>query len=457
MNIYQGMMKTAVRIKRILTGKSSQTDFTRYIEEIQFKTPEELKSLQAVSLCELLKHAVNHIPYYMDIKDNLGLTPQTAFDDIKKVPIISKGDLIKGKERFLADNIELGRIMHTGGTTGEKAFVHEDKYFSSHGPDEYFNKVIGMVPGKSRLILKDDISKKKAVIQGKYDYEFNPLKQVYRIDHKFLDDRKMEFITGILKKNKPKIIWGDSYAVYVLAKYIRKNNIKFKFPEALLLGGQLLLSHNRKIIEEVFKAPVYERYGSTECANTANQCLEQEGFHYVPVVHYLEILDDDNNPVKNGETGNLIITTLNKRGQPMIRYNIGDQVEYTEKTCPCGCNFPIFKNIVGMRKEGFVSPKGTYMTTTAIYMVFKDLDYIHDFQAIQIEPGVIILNLVTGSEICDDDKKYIKKEICARFDYDMDVRIKRVTDVKPLPNGKVLRGIPYSRFKELGDYFNEIV
>ena len=307
------------------------------------------------------------------------------------------------------------------------------------------------------MILKDDLSKKKAVIQGKYDYEFNPLKQVYRIDHKFLDDRKMEFITKILKKNKPKIIWGDSYSAYVLAKYIRKNNIVFKSPEALLLGGQLLLLRNRKIIEEVFNAPVYERYGSTECANTANQCLEQDGFHYVPIVHYLEILDADNNPVKNGETGNLIITTLNKRGQPMIRYNIGDQVEYTDKTCTCGCNFPIFKNITGMRKEGFVSPKGTYMTTTAIYMIFKDLEYIHDFQAIQTEPGVIILNFVTDSEICNNDKKYIKKEITARFNYDMDIRINRVTDVKPLPNGKVLRGIPYSRFKELGDFFNEII
>ncbi|MCD6323111.1 MAG: hypothetical protein J7L77_08815 [Clostridiales bacterium] len=50
MGLYERIMRIAVQIKRILNGNHAQTAFTHNLEKIQFKSPEELKTLQAVSL-----------------------------------------------------------------------------------------------------------------------------------------------------------------------------------------------------------------------------------------------------------------------------------------------------------------------------------------------------------------------------------------------------------------------
>ena len=105
MGLYERIMNLVVQMKRIANGTHAQTAFIRNLEKIQFKSPEELKALQAVSLCELLNHAVNHIPYYKHLKGTLELKPDTVFGDILKFPIMTKDILINSKKQLIADNI----------------------------------------------------------------------------------------------------------------------------------------------------------------------------------------------------------------------------------------------------------------------------------------------------------------------------------------------------------------
>ena len=74
-------MRPAVQLKRILKGNFGQTKYTGYLEKHEHDSPEILQRLQAEKLCLLMKHACSRIPYYMPLKDSLGLTPETAFED----------------------------------------------------------------------------------------------------------------------------------------------------------------------------------------------------------------------------------------------------------------------------------------------------------------------------------------------------------------------------------------
>ncbi|MCK5759177.1 MAG: phenylacetate--CoA ligase family protein [Clostridiales bacterium] len=458
MNIYRGMMKTAVRVKRILTGNSAQSRYTKYLEEIQFKTPEELNALQAVSLCELMTHAVENIPFYKYLENSLELTPKSAFDDIQKFPLISKEDIRNNREAFIDIKVKNIEYIPTGGTMGERVLVLMDKYFTDHAVDSYFNNKIGIYSGTSRLRVIDidrtiitDKSKKN-------NYLSNPLTGRFFIDHRFMDEKKYSVVINILKKNKPEIVWGITHGVYAIAKYIVDNEIDIKPMKLALTGGANLIPRYKKIIEKAFKTKVYDRYASAETGNMANQCLEREGYHYVPVVHYIEILDENMKPVRDGETGSLYVTTLAKRAMPLIRYQIGDLVVKTEKTCSCGSRFPMIGSISGREREGVTSPSGSYISSSPFDIILSNSGKVIEFQVIQLEMDSILIKLVCDNEeLTDDENERIKSEVIKCLDYPMNIEIKNVNDIKPLSNGKRIHIISLDRNKELREYLNEII
>ncbi len=319
-------------------------------------------------------------------------------------------------------------------------------------PDEFFNKKIGIVPGKSRLILIADSSSEEANKIGGFDCEINKISRCYRVDHRHMNNKKIKFILDIIMKQKPSIVWGNTHGAYVIAKYIEDHNLKVPSPELFLCGGQSMLPQYSETIERVFESKVYDRYGSVECGNTANQCKVQQGYHYVPMVHFIEILDKKMEPVGEGEIGNLYITTLTKRAMPVIRYETGDLAQFTSKTCSCGCNFPIIGKIYGRRKEGIISPSGTYLSLSPLNLIINQDNSIKDFQMIQVKPDTLVIK-VTGNVKIDNNPliNKIKKDINSSLDYNMNISFKITDKLDALSNGKMLRIIPFERYEELGE------
>ncbi len=452
MDLYKMFMKQAVKVKRLLKGYSEQTSYSAYLDKIQFKSPEELRELQAVSICELLNHAVNHIPYYKELNGKFKLTPESVFSDILQFPIMTKDILIENKDQLIADNIEGLKELETSGTSGREAHVIIDRESLKRSPDEFFNKKVGMVPGKSRLILKSNENTNAANKIGGLDYDFNEIAKTYRINHHYMNDRKFNFLINTIRKKKPKIIWGNTHGAFVIANYIEMHSVDIPKPELIIVGGQQLLPQYRKKIEKVFETNAYDRYGSVECGVTAHQCLEKDGYHYVPTVHYIEILDKDLNPVQEGEVGDLYITTLSKRAMPMIRYDHEDRAEFTSGLCPCGCNFPIIAKIHGRRKEGIVSPSGTYLSLVPASLIINQSNVITDYQMIQIKNDSLLLRVVCDGNLDEDPMiAKIKSDIRSHMNYDMKINFETMDYLKPLPNGKVRRIIPLSLLHEMGD------
>lgn len=457
MRIYQSMIKTAVRIKRILTGNTAQTGYTKYIENIQYKTPEELKFLQAVSLCELMKHAVDNIPFYRNLKGKLILTPETAFEDIKKFPLISKEDLRDNRAGFIDIKVKQTDLIPTGGTMGERIPVLMDKYFTDHEVDDYFNNIIGINSGTTRLRVIDMDRTITTDKSSKNNYMANPFTGRYMIDHRFMDIEKYNFVIKVIKKNKPEIVWGITHGVYVIAKYILDNKIEIEPMKLILTGGANLLPRYKKVIEKAFGAKVYDRYASAETGNMANQCLKRGGYHYVPTVHYVEILDENLSPVSDGETGSLYVTTLTKRAMPLIRYRIGDLVVKTKKICSCGSQFPMIGSIYGREREGVISPSGSYISSAPFDLIFSDSNKVTEYQVIQTDCDSISIKLFCNVEqLTADEEKWIKAEITKYLEYPIKIKIDYVDEIKPLPNGKRIHIISLDRYKELQECLNEI-
>lgn len=88
---------------------------------------------------------------------------------------------------------------------------------------------------------------------------------------------------------------------------------------------------------EQFGLEVYDHFGMTECGlGAAIECGLHCGMHIRENDLFMEILDADGNQVEDGVLGELAVTTLTRRGMPLIRYRTGDIARILPGVCGCG-------------------------------------------------------------------------------------------------------------------------
>jgi phenylacetate-CoA ligase len=101
-------------------------------------------------------------------------------------------------------------------------------------------------------------------------------------------------------------------------------------------GGSI--PETRQRIEALWGAKVYDYYGLSDIfGSCAGMCEEQHGLHWAEDHILVEVLDPETQePVPEGERGELVLTTLKKAARPMIRFRTGDIVSFTNEPCTCG-------------------------------------------------------------------------------------------------------------------------
>ena len=106
------------------------------------------------------------------------------------------------------------------------------------------------------------------------------------------------------------------------------------------LGTQPWSQEFRSQMEQTWGAKLIDGYGSNECVCAiASECLHGEGLHVSEADLWIEIIDPvSGTPVPDGEEGEVVVTTLSRRGMPLVRYRTGD-LSYlipNGQRCPCG-------------------------------------------------------------------------------------------------------------------------
>lgn len=106
----------------------------------------------------------------------------------------------------------------------------------------------------------------------------------------------------------------------------------------VLLSASYVSPENRAEIERTWDCCVYEHYGMTETGLTgAVGCQAPDGYHIWESDLYYEIIDPDTGAlVPDGERGEVVVTTLSRKGMPFIRYRTGDYSRFLPGSCPCG-------------------------------------------------------------------------------------------------------------------------
>ncbi|ELM3644467.1 phenylacetate--CoA ligase [Flavobacterium psychrophilum] len=354
------------------------------IPKIEIATTDEIKSFQEQKLLELLAYISQNSPYYKRLfaKTAIDISKIKTLEDLQLLPVTSKEDLQKYNDDFLC--VPVTKIIDyatTSGTLGEPV-------------------TFGLTDNDlERLAYNEAISFDCAGIK-----EGDVVQMMTTIDRRFMAGlayflglRKMK--VGVIRVGAgiPELQW-DSILKYKpthlitvpsfllkLIEYAENNNIdynKSSIKGAICIGESLRnqdfsMSVLSKKITDKWNIKLFSTYASTEMSTAFTECEHSIGGHHHPELIIIEVLDENNKPVKNGESGELTFTTIGVEAMPLVRFKTGDIVQLHDKPCACGRNTLRVGPVIG-RKQQMIKYKGTTLYPPAMNDVLTHFENIEN-------------------------------------------------------------------------------
>jgi phenylacetate-CoA ligase len=240
-----------------------------------------------------------------------------------------------------------------------------------------------------------------------------------------------------LTQKKPRDFFiGYASSLYLFAKIAIENDITdIKFKSIISLGEKLL-PRFREIIEKAFHCKVYDTYGASEGFLIASQC--KVGSYHVMSPHVLvELLDDEDNEVENGQLGRVVITGLDNFTTPMIRYEVGDlAIKSADKTCSCGLQLPMLEEVVGRITEFLTTPNGKFITVQTVVRILKQFPEVEQFKLVQVDRESYRLIYISSKSQEEVREKDIKLMFESVFKESLQIAFDKVRFLPKVKTGK---------------------
>lgn len=200
----------------------------------------------------------------------------------------------------------------------------------------------------------------------------------------------------MMKDMKSTVLCATSSYALLMAEEIAKRGITEEIClRKGVIGSERWGEKMRKRIASELGVQLYDIYGLTEIygPGIAMSCDEESGMHYWDDYLYFEIVDPKTGkPVPDGESGELVITTLRKQGAPLIRYRTHDITRFVPGDCPCGSKFPRIDTLIG-RTDDMVKVKGVNIFPSQIEELLKDIkEASSEYQ--------FMLDHMNGKDVC---------------------------------------------------------
>ncbi|MEI2384288.1 phenylacetate--CoA ligase [Breoghania sp. JC706] len=151
-------------------------------------------------------------------------------------------------------------------------------------------------------------------------------------------------------------------------------------------GGSI--PETRARIEELWGADVYDYYGLSDIfGSCAGMCEEKNGLHWAEDHIHVEVIDPETGePVQPGERGEMVLTTLQKKACPLIRFRTGDIVSFTEEPCTCGRTSQRLMGVHG-RLDDMLLIRGVNIFPSDVEAIIrKDRDFTGEYRLIVDRP-----------------------------------------------------------------------
>jgi phenylacetate-CoA ligase len=390
--------------------------YWKELERTQWLPADELRRLQFESLRRLITHSFTHCPYYRAVWQERGLEPGRLRhpDDFLAWPLVNR-DIIRAHRLEMRSQLPGVRLIDkaTGGSNGTPLQFDIDPQSYEWRNGIWFRGYAwaGAEPGTKQLWLWGVPLGKTPSWKLRRERWYSRLYRRYTLNtFEFSDDRLEEFLAKH-NRYRPDVVVAYTNPLFSFAQLLEEKGLVPYSPRSVGVGAEKLYDFQRKVIERVFRAPVFETYGSREFTLIAAECDRHEGLHLSMENLLVEVLDEEGRPTPAGEEGNLVVTDLHNYGMPFIRYVIGDRAVAGWATCSCGRGLPLLKKVVGRQLDVLRTPDGRQVPGEFFPHLLKEFASVRRFQVVQEEPDRIELRVVLKGEWTEADQRLLDKEV----------------------------------------------
>jgi phenylacetate-CoA ligase len=396
---------------------------------------EDVLKWQEKKRWEIFGYHLHNNPHYNSLINK-------APDRWEDIPIVNKDILRIKSNKNKYDYIQKLYTRNTSGSTG-KPFTYSLDYLSHTLTwllieNRYASIGISLNDKQARM-FGTPISRKQRTIERLKD----KLANRHRFNVLNLSDRALNEWVKTFRENNFRYVYGYSFPIISFANYLISNRIVLKdicpTLKTVIVTAEMCSPEDEITIGKAFGVPVANEYGASEIGiigfGNANKWKVSDELLYV------EIVDDNNNPVADGEVGRVICTPLFNKGTPFIRYEVGDlaSVTTTEKG-------RIITNLAGRQEELAILPSGRKAPgDTVFYYVFKEFSnhfkYIQEYRAIQKSSDTFEIQMVTETAPGRNEISQLKKTIENYLEKGLNIEIKIVSKIERTRLGKFRRFI----------------
>ena len=426
--------------------------------------PEQLQAVQLLKLKRIVAWAYEHTPFYREKFDRAGVKPSdiNSLDDLPRLPLTEKAEWLSAQGHrlgefgtFLAgDESEIVRYHQTSGTTGNSirlAFSHRDWNFwmecwacglAAAGLTDRdrvfvsfpFNLFVGWWGGQDT-----------ARLLGCRVYSGGGMTTEQRLQ--------------IIRGHEITVLMGSpSYLLHLAhTAHTAKSELGWdpqnSSVKRLICGAEPggSIPSTRRRLEEAWGAEVFDHLGASEVGPWGYECSAHPGgVHICEGFFLMEFVDPETGePAQPGQLAKLIVTTLEKYAQPVIRFDIKDLVRVADRPCPCGRSYRWVEGGLLGRADDMTKVRGVLFSPRAVEDVVRTFESSAEYRVYldrkgELDEATLKLETETSGAareaLAGELEQMLKLKTSLRFEIDLcepgtfpreEIKTRRLVDRRP--------------------------
>ncbi len=408
-----------------------------HLEEVKQKTDSEFKSYIETKKKEILKYHLENNSFYENLVSDINLS------DWNTIPVMTKRDLQKPLEErfskgFTPKNVYVNK---TSGSSGDPFIFAKDKFCHALTWAEIQDRFgwynIDFNSSKQARFYGIPLDK-----TGYYKERFKDvLSNRFRFSIFDLSDNTFKKHLKKFKTTRFDYINGYTSSIVQFAKFLRQENIILTTIcpslKACIVTSEMLFDDDKGLMELQFGVPVINEYGASELDLIAFQNPDDE-WQVNSETLFVEVLDDDDNVLPNGEKGRIVITSFYNKAHPFIRYDIGDVGILSKKST---FRKPILEKLIGRTNDIAILPSGKKAAGLTFYYITKSIieddGNVKEFIIEQQTKSEFNIKYVSTLDLSEEKINIIKKEMENYLESGLLITFKRLETLQRSRSGKL--------------------
>jgi len=346
----------------------------------------------------ILEYSYRNVPFYRDRLIAVGCEPGAikSFKDFSAIPVLEKTDV----PRLLKDvsTNSSGRISRrqTAGSSGNPLTVLADPETNAwtYAARRRFQGWLNLEPGDRQARfwgrpLRGSLRKARLK---------DALLNRVTVDSQGMENERWPTTLEMLHRFKPQYAYGYTSMLLEFAEKLEQagmtgSEIGLK---AAIFTSETCLPFQKTRLTQLLRCPVAAEYGCSEVDIIAFGCKEDR-LHINAESIWVEVLDS---PDTTNDIGEIVVTDLNNRCMPLLRYRLGDLGRLRDgSSCPCGSPLPVLEEVTGRSQGQFIrTRRGARLHSQTLAYLFEEWSDdgwpVRQFQVIQPRLGELQFRIV---------------------------------------------------------------